>query len=48
MTPGLQEQAKLPEIRTQAQVALNKNSTQTTTPTFPSEGKNQNEEVIQP
>ena len=41
-------QAKLPVMRTQAQFTPNRKSTQTTQPTFPSKGKNQKEEVIQP
>ena len=35
-------------MRTQAQFTPNRKSTQTIQPTFPSKGKNQKEEVIQP
>ena len=45
-TPG--GQAKLPEMRMQAQVTPNKKSTQTIQPTFPSKGKKKKEEGIQP
>ena len=42
------KKTSLPPTRTQAQVTLNKKSTQTTQPTFLSKGKKKKEEEIQP
>ena len=43
-----EKKTSLPPTRTQAQVTLNKKSTQTTQPTFPSKGKNQEEKEYKP
>jgi len=45
---GKRKKTSPPPTRPQVQGTLNKKSTQTNEPTFPTEGKNQKEKVIQP